>query len=344
MKSNNIFVHLMVIWSVSSLLLLLLTCRNYDSDVSLQGFQILHLGTAHHRPSSLVNFSYRIHNTNVCHAPIKKQKKFIPTSKDQYFYANSSSMFQVSLCEQNDIEWNPGPPTCPEIPDYASLSSKRGLTFLNLNIRSLLPKLDDIHQLVHEINPEIVAITESWLDDGIEDSEVNIPNYNIYRADRTINNRAHGATSHGGVALYVKSTINSSLTDLTSTSPYLETLSVKIMLPHSRPIYTCVVYGPEIRLDFFESLSTLLEELQDLAATSRTPGDIVCLGDFNCDALTTDAWEWKKLKETMSNFHLKQIIIHPTRITQNTETLLDHVWTDKPELFSDHGVFKALCF
>ena len=75
---------------------------------------------------------------------------------------------------------------------------------------------------------------------------------------------------HGGVALYIKSSLNVSATNVTSTSPYVETLSVKILIPHMRPIYACIVYAPEIRLDFFDNLDILLEELKDLTSDNRT--------------------------------------------------------------------------
>ena len=53
------------------------------------------------------------------------------------------------------------PPQKSDLPEYASLSSKKGLTFLNLNVRSLLRKIDDVRHLVHIANPEVVAITET---------------------------------------------------------------------------------------------------------------------------------------------------------------------------------------
>ena len=99
----------------------------------------------------------------------------------------------------------PPPPPDENSADYASISYQKGLTFLNLNVRSLLPKIDIVRHLVHEANPEVVGITETWLHEGVQDSEISIPNYILYRLDRTENDRVHGAVQHGGVALYIKS-------------------------------------------------------------------------------------------------------------------------------------------
>jgi hypothetical protein len=46
-----------------------------------------------------------------------------------------------------------------------------------------------------------------------------------------------------------------------------------------------IIYAPEIRLEFFENLNDLLEEITDLSSGYRTPAEIICFGDFNCDAL-----------------------------------------------------------
>ena len=40
----------------------------------------------------------------------------------------------------------------------------------------------------------------------------------------------------------------------------------------------------------------------------------------------------------MLNFQLNQIITKPTRITQNSSTLIDHVWTERPDMVTDHDV------
>ena len=52
-----------------------------------------------------------------------------------------------------------------------------------------------------------IALAETWLKDDITEAEINIENYNVYRADRQ-------RSAHGGVLLYVheKIVIDSFLT------------------------------------------------------------------------------------------------------------------------------------
>lgn len=58
--------------------------------------------------------------------------------------------------------------------------------------------------LVSRSNPDIIGITETWLNDNIQNNEIYIPGYNIFRKDRcnpTLN-------SGGGVLLYIRDNIN----------------------------------------------------------------------------------------------------------------------------------------
>ena len=63
------------------------------------------------------------------------------------------------------------------------------------NVRSLLPKLDELKAICATSIPDIVCVVETWLDNSILDNEVTVPNYQLFRLDR---NR-HG----GGIAIYV---------------------------------------------------------------------------------------------------------------------------------------------
>ena len=65
------------------------------------------------------------------------------------------------------------------------------------NARSLLPKSEELCTIVGTENPDIVCIMETWLSDEIENDELAVGKYQVYRLDR---NR-HG----GGVLIYVNS-------------------------------------------------------------------------------------------------------------------------------------------
>ena len=74
------------------------------------------------------------------------------------------------------------------------------------NVMSLAPKIDEVRHFVVNSNPELVFITETWLTNAIDTNHIHIPEYNIACKNRTTGN-------HGGVCLYIKSTIQFEILD-----------------------------------------------------------------------------------------------------------------------------------
>ena len=66
---------------------------------------------------------------------------------------------------------------------------------------------------------------------------------------------------------------------------------------------------------------------------------MIILGDFNCDLFSsTISNHTRKLYDLIEVFHFYQIITQPTRITQNSETLIDVALTNCPENIINSGV------
>lgn len=71
----------------------------------------------------------------------------------------------------------------------------KGLKIAHLNISSLMHKVQDLSLLMHNEKVHILALTETHLDNSVEDEVINIPGYSIFRHDRNKNG--------GGVAIYI---------------------------------------------------------------------------------------------------------------------------------------------
>ena len=80
-----------------------------------------------------------------------------------------------------------------------SLDNCHPCSIMYSNCRSLLPKLDALRVRAASSSPDIIALTETWLDHSISNSELFIPGYVIVRKDR----KRHG----GGVLAYIKDSI-----------------------------------------------------------------------------------------------------------------------------------------
>ncbi len=84
---------------------------------------------------------------------------------------NASNLIRVRRC--NAVETNKV--TKPMLPKLALI-----------NARSLLPKVDELIANLSVNTVNLVAVTETWLNDDIEDNLVSIRGYNIFRRDRLI--------------------------------------------------------------------------------------------------------------------------------------------------------------
>lgn len=70
------------------------------------------------------------------------------------------------------------------------------LVVSHLNIRSLVPKLDDLQVLLQRYGgAHVLGLSETWLDGGVSDAEVSVSGFCIYRKDRD--------RRGGGIAVYV---------------------------------------------------------------------------------------------------------------------------------------------
>lgn len=74
-----------------------------------------------------------------------------------------------------------------------------GFKIVNTNARSILNKACALQPLVIDYEPDITAITETWLLTDIPDSEITTPGYTLVRRDRDGRGR--------GVALLVERNI-----------------------------------------------------------------------------------------------------------------------------------------
>ena len=89
----------------------------------------------------------------------------------------------------------------------------------------------EVRTLAAESKAAIVCVTETWFDDSVMDSEIELPGYVVQRKDRE--------RSGGGVCMYIRSDLAFNPRPELSTDQ-LETLWIEILLPKTKPILVCV--------------------------------------------------------------------------------------------------------
>ena len=113
--------------------------------------------------------------------------------------------FPFHNCSSISNNWFPSDNS--SIPDpensqtYPSISShsRQYCSIMYCNCRSLTPKLDTLRVQAAASSPDIIALTETWLDPSISSSEIFIPGYISIRRDRNWRG--------GGILLYLKDSI-----------------------------------------------------------------------------------------------------------------------------------------
>lgn len=194
----------------------------------------------------------------------------------------------------------------------------------SLNIRSILPSLQELRQIISDHSFDVFTVSETWLHRGIPDRLLNINGYKLYRCDRE--------TRGGGLCIYVTNTLN---TTIFPTGNTIEQLWVNFTLyKHSYAIG--VVYKPPtFDTNFF------LSELEDsLSLIAPTADHIICTGDFNINVLNLQSTYVNNLYSVLETFNLEQIVDTPTRITDISTALIDLILTFREEKIIEKGVLQ----
>lgn len=189
------------------------------------------------------------------------------------------------------------------------------------NSRSVRNKIDLLRGLASVESPEVIAITETWIDSAGRDfkSEFEIDGYNVFHKDRL-------GRSGGGVAIYVKQSLNSFISRSVKSGENSETLWVEIVSGRERLLLGCVYRPPSLSR---ELTSLIFQEITAAAARFR---NLCIMGDFNYRNIdwsnnTGDNVSEEFLELINDNF-LRQLINEPTR----ENNILDLIITNRDDL------------
>src|SRR5688572_10284362 len=145
-------------------------------------------------------------------------------------------------------------------------------SLMHINCRSLASKISDIQILLQSLPVDIIAVTETWMDEAQADT-VQITGYTFIHKPRETG-------CWGGVGYLIKSNIEYEILPQLNHTSY-ESLLIRIPQPKYSSLTLAVIYRPPgcPLQQFNEELN---QTLSDLTKTKR---DIILLGDFNIDLL-----------------------------------------------------------
>ena len=177
---------------------------------------------------------------------------------------------------------------------------------------------------------DILALSETRLDNTVTDPAVSIAGYTLVRRDR--------CRSGGGVAVYIRNVIDFKIrSDLSD--PDLEFLCIQIQKPKAKPFLLSNWYRPpNSPIELFDKFEVILGKIEAENIESNI------LGDINCDMMAISPGnETRHLIELCESYQYTQLIKEYTRITSSSKSLIDLFLTNEPVKFVTSGVSLIGC-
>ena len=210
-----------------------------------------------------------------------------------------------------------------EVKEQVSLGNLFKVVYLNA--RSVKNKVPELQSFISTHNPDIIAITETWLDDTFTDIQLfGSGDFQVFRKDRN----AHG----GGVLLAIKSNYSPSLVpELQSDSCEIVWASYNCSL--GRGLVGCCYRPPNSKKEYSTNLGDCLLKV---ASLRKHYDSISVYGDFNIHV----DWSLPERQssstgdiifDTFDTVGMTQILSEPTYTTSSGEShFLDLVFTNNP--------------
>ncbi|BHF66761.1 hypothetical protein SprV_0200978300 [Sparganum proliferum] len=209
---------------------------------------------------------------------------------------------------------------CVGVDEKSRMNSK--LIFMYTNAQSVLSRLDELRIHTHDLHPDVISITETWLSEQIDDRELMLPGFQLFPRDRE-NRRGGGMVKFVKNGLYV----SEKTPQLTCST---DALWLTIRAPGSQSLDILTVYRPP--KNYPDADAQLLEELRLFSTRPTTP----IVGNFNASHINwssasadcSEAAFDQQLLRTSDNLLLTQHVMFPTRVREGQQmNCLDLVFT-----------------
>ena len=206
-------------------------------------------------------------------------------------------------------------------------SSHFNFTAISVNIRSLnnyknFAKLESSLSAL-TFTPSIIAVTETWLKPDQLGPHTNLSNYTFLSNPRS---KYRG----GGVAFYIRDGIE--FTHRIDIDIMNEKIfeSIFVDIKFQDKVITCGnIYHSPCNNGIAQKM--FLADLDNILRKTNKRESFL-FGDFNYNILDCDEPNVTKFIDFMYDHGFSSLINRPTRITDNSSTLLDQIWTNSNTL------------
>ena len=194
------------------------------------------------------------------------------------------------------------------------------LSLFHVNLRSLSASIDELHQLLNtfKFKFDIVGISETKEQISGFLKNVSINGYDLHSQ--------YTSSAAGGVPLYIKSNLDYIIReDFSILDDDFETIWVEIKNKKSQNILCCCSYRhPNTEIEKFNKYI-------DKVITKITKENklIFCMGDFNVNLLNYNTHNYTyEFMNNMISHYLLPHILHPTRVTDHSATVIDNIFSN----------------
>ena len=211
-----------------------------------------------------------------------------------------------------------------------NMSNTRNFTIFSYNINSLRKHIDNFMAFINslKLTPDVIVLSE------IRNDVNEILNHNF----RDYNYYIHYPQSRcGGIAILIKSTFEHDDFDcIKINTPDVENKVIKVKVGNTITYISGIYKHPKKDITEFSSL--LVKQIKSVPRNS----DLIIVGDINIDLLKADTnANIKNYLCKIKALNLTQVIDLATRITNNTQSIIDHCYIRNSNklIFSKSGIF-----
>ena len=197
----------------------------------------------------------------------------------------------------------------------------KGLSIMGFNVRSMKSNFTNLTSELFYPNIafDIIGLCETRLTDTTE---------KVYPLKGFHRYAANVSSDSGGVCIYVRDSINCKMRDdLRVIKNHIEIIFIECTLDNKPLVIGMLYRRPGTPVDKFQD---------DLVITlNKIKHQCIIMGDFNLNLLNEENNnQVQNLANTMKQFSYRNVITKPTRVTDHSATLIDHMWLNF-ELTSD---------
>ena len=235
---------------------------------------------------------------------------FISKSNREFlcFGCRKKSFLTLLLLLCGDIERCSGPPS------ITAFSKQRGIKLVHQNICGLPNKISQLETFVSDTMSkiDIISLSETHINGPTDNDELyKLPGYTFIK-----NNRKIGLG--GGVGIFLKNGLNYKLRDDLQNT-HIESIWLEIFVFKAKSIlFGCYYRPPESSKYFSDDLDQLI--LEQLETVNHLNKKVIINYLSNATNLN--------VKRAFNNLELTQIIKTTTRITEDSSTSIDLIFTN----------------